>query len=76
MTQAQKRIFLINYLHYERGETAAVPKDEYSQKRLLRSLFNIRMPKEISEDFLRIQDEYLKEETSRKGITDIADARY
>ena len=73
MTQAQKRIFLINYLLYERGETAAVPKDEYSQKRLLRSLFNIRMPKEISEDFLRIQDEYLKEETSRKGITDIAD---
>ena len=73
MTQAQKRIFLINYLHYERGETAAVPKDEYSQKRLLRSLFNIRMPKEISEDFLRIQDEYLKEKTSRKGITDIAD---
>ena len=61
---------------YERGETAAVPKDEYSQKRLLRSLFNIRMPKEISEDFLRIQDEYLKEETSRKGITNIADARY
>ena len=73
MTQAQKRIFLINYLLYERGETAAVPKDEYSQKRLLRSLFNIRMPKEISEDFLRIQDEYLKEETSRKDITDIAD---
>ena len=73
MTQAQKRIFLINYLLYERGETAAVPKDEYSQKRLLRSLFNIRMPKEISEDFLRIQDEYLKEKTSRKGITDIAD---
>ena len=76
MTQAQKRIFLINYLLYERGETAAVPKDGYSQKRLLRSLFNIRMPKEISEDFLRIQDEYLKEETSRKDITDIADARY
>ena len=31
------------------------------------------MPKETSEEFLKIQDEYLQEESRRKGITDIAD---
>lgn len=73
MTQAERRIFLINYLLSERGEKADVPQDEYSQRRLLRSLFNVRMPAPVSEDFLRVQDEYLQEEAARKGITDIAD---
>ena len=41
------------------------------QKRLLRSLFNIRMPGSISEEFLRVQDEYLQEEIRQKGITDL-----
>ncbi len=73
MTQAEKRLFLINYLLSERGESAEIPQDEYHQKRLLRSLFNIRMPAPIGEDFLRVQDEYLQDEAIRKGITDIAD---
>ena len=71
MTQTEKRYYLINTLLAERGERVDIPKDEYNQKRLLRLLFNIRMPKETSEDFLRIQDEYLQEENRRKGITDI-----
>ena len=50
-----------------------IPSDEYNQERLLRSLFNIRMPKPVTNDFLQIQDAYLQEENSRKGITDIAD---
>ena len=73
MTQIERRVYLINYLLAERGETAEIPKDEYNQKRFLRSLFNVRMPAPISEDFLRVQDEYLQEEAARKGITDIAD---
>lgn len=73
MTQTEKRLFLIEYLFSERGEEMSIPADEYNQKRLLRSLFNIRMPKDASEDFLKIQDEYLQEENRRKGITDIAD---
>lgn len=52
-----------------------IPKDEREQKRLLRALFNIRMPKPVSEDFLKIQDAYLKEETKQKGITDLADLK-
>ena len=73
MTQTERRIFLLNYLLSEQGESTAIPTDEYRQKRLLRSLFNIRMPKTVSEDFLKIQNEYLQEEIKRKGITNIAD---
>ena len=73
MTQDEKRLFLIKYLLAERCETAKIPQDEYNQKRLLRSLFNVRMPAPIDEYILRVQDEYLQEEAARKGITDIAD---
>lgn len=73
MTHTKRRLFLIEYLLSESGERIGIPTDEYNQKRLLRSLFNIRMPKETSADFLKIQDEYLQEENRRKGITDIAD---
>ena len=73
MTQIQRRLFLIDYLLSERGEMINIPSDEYNQKRLLRSLFNIRMPKETNEEFLQIQDEYLQEENRRKGITETAD---
>lgn len=73
MKQTERRVYLIEYLLAERGERIEIPNDAYNQKRLLRSLFNIRMPKETSGDFLQIQDGYLQEENRRKGITDIAD---
>lgn len=47
-----------------------IPKETGEQKKLLRSLFNIRMPWMIGEDFLKVQDEYLQEVTKEKGITD------
>lgn len=73
MTQAERRSFLINTLLSERGERIEIPTDEYNQKRLLRSLFNVRMPKSVTDDFLQIQDAYLQEENRRKGTTDIAE---
>lgn len=73
MTQTERRLFLIEYLLSESGERIGIPADEYNQKRLLRSLFNIRMPKDTSAEFLKIQDAYLQEENHRKGITDLAD---
>ena len=73
MTQTERRIYLIEYLLSERGEKINIPSAEYDQKRLLRSLFNIRMPKNVADKFLQIQDEYLQEENRRKGITNIAD---
>lgn len=72
MEQAEKRKALIEYLLAESGSNTEVPSDEYSQRRLLRALFNVRMPKAASDEFLELQDEYLREEIERKGITDIS----
>ena len=71
MTQAERRRYLIQALLEERPEYAdiKVPPDVPEQKRLLRSLFNVRMPRPISEVFLEVQDAYLQEEIRRKGIT-------
>lgn len=75
MTQEERRIFLIQKLLAEqpRYKDLQIPKENAEQKRLLRSLFNIRIPKSISGDFLVVQDEYLREESAEKGITDLAD---
>ena len=63
---------LIKILCKERGEN--VPALESREKsRLFRALVNVRMPKAASNEFLKIQDEYLQEELRSKGITDIAD---
>lgn len=43
--------------------------DDYENKRMaLRSLMNIRMPKEMSEDVRIVQDAFLTQEAEEKGI--------
>lgn len=77
MTQTERRAYLIEALLAEtpayRVQAAAFPPDEAGQKHLLRALFNVRPPRKTSEDFLRVQDEYLQEELRAKHVTDIAD---
>ncbi len=75
MTQAQRRLFLIQSLLKERPEyrDLSIPTEPESQCQLLRGLMNIRAPQSIGADFLKMQDEYLQGETAAKGITDIAD---
>ena len=75
MTQAERRTFLIQKLIDEepRYRDLQIPSGEAEQKTLLRSLMNLRPPRPAGEDFLTVQDEYLQEETARKGVTDIAD---
>ena len=72
MTQAERRLYLIKYLLNENEEYKGIeiPRDTKNQKTLLRSLFNIRKPKSASDEFIKIQDEYLKTEIEEKGITD------
>lgn len=74
MTQTERRLYLISELLKEqpRYEGMKIPESEDGQKRLLRSLFNIRMPRTASQEFLAVQDAYLQEETRHKGITDLA----
>ena len=54
-------------------EFVAVPDQADKQKMLLRALMNIRPPQATDNEFLRVQDEYLRQEIQKKGITDIAD---
>lgn len=72
MTQRERRIYLIKYLLNENEDykNISVPADEAQQKTLLRSLFNVRMPKAADENFISVQNDYLQCELERKGITD------
>jgi hypothetical protein len=49
-----------------------IPEEEPEQKRLLRSLLNIRMPEPVNDEFLAVQDAYLQEELRCKGITELS----
>ncbi len=69
MNQTERRIFLIRSLLRERRDAEfPIPQSANEQRQLLRSLMNIRPPKPISAEFLKIQDEYLHERT-QSGIT-------
>ena len=74
MTHKEKREFLIKELLSELPQYSnmKIPNNEDEQKRLLRSLMNIRPPRPINSQFLKVQDDYLSEEVTRKGITDSA----
>lgn len=73
MTQDERREYLIQYLLKEeiRFGRQNIPADKQGQENLLRSLMNVRPPRPVSEEFLKIQDEYLTERNIERGITDI-----
>lgn len=73
MTQDERRLYLIEYLSKEnkRFRSGPVPTDTEKQRNLLRSLMNVRMPEPVSEELLKIQDEYLTERNRERGITDV-----
>lgn len=73
MTQDERRKYLIDYLLKEelRFRRQLVPSDVQGQRDLLRSLMNVRTPKSVSEEFLKVQDEYLRERNRERGITDV-----
>lgn len=75
MNQSEKRLFLIQSLLKEKTEyrDIDIPTEPESQRQLLRGLMNIRAPRSIGADFLKMQDAYLQGETAAKGVTDIAD---
>ena len=75
MTQAQRRLFLIQALLQENPayRDMGIPTDTNSQRQLLRGLMNLRAPQHTEADFLKMQDAYLQGETAAKGITDVAD---
>ena len=72
MEQSKERKYLINELiktgrHIRQNE---IPKDE-----MLRALFNIREAGEVSEEFIKVQDDYLKKVIEDRGITRFSDLK-
>ena len=73
MNQQERRRYLIDALLGEKPEYRGmkVPQAELEQRKLLRSLMNVRWAAPTSAEFERIQDEYLQKVNRERGIVDI-----
>ena len=69
--------FLIDYLINEDPQYAEmrIPEDLQGKRDLFRALRNVREPKPVSEEFLRLQDEELQAQLQEKGIVELDDCR-
>ena len=64
--------YLVKYLLEEKGDNYELNQMTETQKqKLYQSLQNIRAPKEITEEFVKIQDEYLQDIIAQNGIIDL-----
>lgn len=75
-----KEALVNKLLHYFLNENKAFQNYEitnnYNDKRLfLRGLINLREPKPISEDILKLEDKLLKQELKEKGTTNVHDIK-
>lgn len=75
LTQEERLDRLVEEFKADSGDYKDIetPKDTEGKRQILRSLMNIRMPRDISSDVLRIQDEYLKGRSEEKGIITLSD---
>jgi O-acetyl-ADP-ribose deacetylase (regulator of RNase III) len=66
--------FLIDYLIKEDPQYAEmrIPEDLQGKRDLFRALRNVREPKPVSEEFLRLQDEELQAQLQEKGVVKLA----
>lgn len=70
----EKLDYLIEYLLKESGRE----KFDYNnrnKKSLYRALVNVRQANPISENFLKVEDEYLQEELKKQNITNVKDIK-
>ena len=67
--------FLIDYLIKEDPQYSEmeIPTTEQGKRDLFRALRNVREPKPVSEEFLRLQDEELQAQLQEKGIVELVD---
>lgn len=75
--QSDERRYLISELvkTNSRIKEQRIPDDEDEQRKLLRGLMNVREAGEVSDEFLAVQDKYLKEVIAEKGITRFSDLK-
>ena len=74
MNRIQQIQYLIQVLLQEmpayQQQARAFPQDELSQRRLLRSLMNVRRPMPLDPSFLAVQDTLLSAEREEKGVVE------
>ena len=75
ITQEERLNYLVEEFKKDSGEykDLETPTGTEDKRILLRSLMNIRMPRDLSPDVIRVQDEYLKERSEEKGIVALSD---
>ncbi len=75
MNQNDRLTILVDRFKKDSGRyrDLAVRDDPEEKRRVLRSLMNIRMPRDMDADTLRIQDEYLRESAQERGVTQLSD---
>ena len=69
--------YLIDYLLKEDSQYSEmeIPSDLQGKRDLFRALRNVRWPKPVSEEFLRLQDEELQVQLQEKGVVELDDCR-
>ena len=75
MTQNGRLDFLVEEFKADsvQYKDLQTPKDIEGKRRILRSLMNLRMPRNMDKTVLAVQDEYLKERIRENGIVELAD---
>ncbi|MCD2491734.1 protein-ADP-ribose hydrolase [Lacrimispora sp. NSJ-141] len=75
MTQQERLLYLIQYLIKENSRYSGIkiPRFAEEQKRLFRSLMNVRPPEPVTDEFLKVQDAYLAEERDQRGVVSVSE---
>ena len=75
MTQEERLNYLLERFKTDSGEYAGlqVGSSEDEKRRVLRSLMNVRLPRDMDAETLHVQDEYLRERAEEKGVVALAD---
>jgi hypothetical protein len=74
-TQEERLDYLVEGFKADSDEYKELqtPNSTEDKRRILRSLMNIRMPKELSSEVMKVQDEYLTERAAEKGVVNLPD---
>lgn len=64
---------IIQYLMADEHVSHQIPSSQEERQRMMRALMNVWAPREISADFLAMQDDELRQQAEDKGIVDISE---
>ena len=75
MTQEQRLDSLVERFKEDSDEYAGLQVSDSAEekRRVLRSLMNIRMPRALDDETLRLQNEYLQERAAENGVVTLSD---